>query len=102
MPVALCNGRWSRPPRGIRGSAPVASVSIKTLAIQIRNYGVVRSRAVEGAAGLGFAAPRLFAFGLAGCAAAVVVAVAALDSRSRHSPADSGGAEQEEHAVAAG
>jgi hypothetical protein len=79
----------------------VASVSIKTLAIQIRNYGVVRRRAVEGAAGLGFAVPRLSAFGLASCAAAVVVAVAVLDSLSRHSPADSGDAEQEEHAVAA-
>ncbi|HEV2256646.1 MAG TPA: hypothetical protein VGS06_26195 [Streptosporangiaceae bacterium] len=57
--------------------------------------------AEEGAAGLGFAAPRLFAFGLAGCAAAVVVAVAVLDSLSCRSPADSGDAEQEEHAVAA-
>jgi hypothetical protein len=78
--------------------AHVASVSAKTMATQITNYGVVRRRAVEDAAGLGFAAPRLSALGLASCAATLAVVV---DSITRNSLADSGDAEREGHAVAA-
>ncbi|HYB48939.1 MAG TPA: hypothetical protein VED20_16565 [Streptosporangiaceae bacterium] len=76
----------------------MASVPAKTMSTQIRNYGVVQRRAAEDAAGLGFAAPRLSALGLASCAATVAVVV---DPITRNSLADSGDTEREGHAVAA-